>query len=93
MRTLIQSFMVVVGLALSACGPADEGDVRVADEGDSETDLGSTQEALVAGTTFPGGGVLSTQVSLPRKVCKWECTDPVDSNDIYHCKEVCKIVY
>lgn len=81
---------VLLGAALIGCGAAPESTEQL----DAETALGSSQEDLIISRGPIGGGTLGNDdgndCPVEKKLsCKWTCTDPVDDNDIYHCKATC----
>ena len=78
----------LLGAALVGCGAAPESTEQL----DAETALGSSEEELTISRAPGGGGLSISNDDCPvdlKLSCKWTCTDPVDDNDIYHCKATC----
>jgi hypothetical protein len=78
---------MVLGFAVSGCGAVDDGGVEI--EGEEAVD--AVTDELSVGSTTVGTGIQERNCTM-KKVCDFECSDPVGDDDTYHCKLVCKTV-
>jgi hypothetical protein len=92
MKSKALAYVVLLSVCVIGCGGAvDTGDGSEAPVDEAAT-VGETDQALTIGTNLGSSSTTSVQECLPQQSCHFECTDPVDENDIYHCKVVCKTV-